>query len=60
VLAEDPAVFRNDLSPAQEKTQLTGRALDAALADPRWEVQPEGPIRAIALTQLPQFEFNQR
>jgi len=31
--------FRNDLSTAQEKTQLTGRALDAALADPRWEVQ---------------------
>jgi hypothetical protein len=31
-------VFRNDLSPAQEKSQLTGRALDAALADPRWEI----------------------
>ncbi|MGH7122113.1 MAG: hypothetical protein ACREFP_24485, partial [Acetobacteraceae bacterium] len=31
--------FRNDLSPPQEKTQLTGRALDAALADPRWEVR---------------------
>lgn len=31
--------FRHDLSPAQEKTQLTGRALDAALADPRWEVR---------------------
>ena len=28
--------FRHDLSPAQEKTQSTGRALDAALADPRW------------------------
>jgi hypothetical protein len=26
--------FRHDLSPAQEKSQLTGRALDAALADP--------------------------
>jgi hypothetical protein len=31
--------FRSDLSPAQEQTQLTGRALDAALADPRWEVR---------------------
>ena len=31
--------FRNDLSPVQTKTRLTGRELDAALADPRWEVQ---------------------
>ena len=31
--------FRHDLSQAQEKSQLTGRALDAALADPRWEVR---------------------
>jgi hypothetical protein len=31
--------FRGELSPAQEKTQLTGRVLDAALADPRWGVQ---------------------
>jgi superfamily II DNA or RNA helicase len=31
--------FRNELTPAQIKTRLTGRELDAALADPRWEVQ---------------------
>jgi hypothetical protein len=31
--------FRSELSQTQEKSQLTGRALDAALADPRWEVQ---------------------
>ena len=28
--------FRARLSPAQVKTRLTGRELDAALADPRW------------------------
>jgi hypothetical protein len=35
----DLRAFRNDLSSAQTKTRLTGRELDAALADPRWEVQ---------------------
>lgn len=35
----DLRAFRDDLSPAQKKTRLTGRELDAALADPRWEVQ---------------------
>jgi hypothetical protein len=30
--------FRSGLSPSQQKTQLTGRALDAALDDPRWAV----------------------
>jgi len=28
--------FRDDLAPSQIKTRLTGRELDAALADPRW------------------------
>jgi len=28
--------FRSELGPAQIKTRLTGRELDAALADPRW------------------------
>lgn len=28
--------FRADLGPSQVKTRLTGRELDAALADPRW------------------------
>jgi hypothetical protein len=31
--------FRETLAPAQVKTRLTGRELDAALADPRWEVR---------------------
>ncbi len=31
--------FRNDLSPSQTKTRLTGRELDAALADPRWDLK---------------------
>jgi hypothetical protein len=31
--------FRDALSPAQIKTRLTGRELEAALADPRWEVK---------------------
>jgi hypothetical protein len=31
--------FRDTLAPAQVKTRLTGRELDAALADPRWEVR---------------------
>jgi hypothetical protein len=31
--------FRNTMSPSQIKTRLTGSELDAALADPRWEVQ---------------------
>lgn len=35
----DSRAFRNDLSPAQTKTRLTGRELDAALADPRWEIE---------------------
>ena len=29
--------FRDTLTPAQIKTRLTGREIDAALADPRWE-----------------------
>jgi hypothetical protein len=32
--------FRNCMSPAQIKARLTGSELDAALADPRWSVQP--------------------
>jgi hypothetical protein len=28
--------FRANLGPSQVKTRLTGRELDAALADPRW------------------------
>ncbi len=28
--------FRGNLGPSQVKTRLTGRELDAALADPRW------------------------
>lgn len=28
--------FRSELTPSQIKTRLTGRELDAALADPRW------------------------
>jgi hypothetical protein len=31
--------FRDELSPAQIKTRLTGREIDAALLDPRWEVR---------------------
>jgi hypothetical protein len=31
--------FRNTMSPSQIKTRLTGSELDAALADPRWEVR---------------------
>ena len=31
--------FRDELSPAQIKIRLTGRELDAALADPRWDVE---------------------
>jgi hypothetical protein len=31
--------FRNNMSPSQIKTRLTGSELDAALADPRWEVR---------------------
>jgi superfamily II DNA or RNA helicase len=31
--------FRNTMSPSQIKSRLTGSELDAALADPRWEVQ---------------------
>jgi len=34
----DLRAFRDDLSLAQQKTRLTGRELDAALADPRWEI----------------------
>jgi hypothetical protein len=30
--------FRNSLTPAQVRTRLTGRELEAALMDPRWEV----------------------
>jgi hypothetical protein len=36
--------FRDTLTPAQVKTRLTGRELDAALADPRWEIDI-GPAR---------------
>jgi hypothetical protein len=28
--------YRAELTPAQVKTRLTGRELDAALSDPRW------------------------
>ena len=31
--------FRNSMSPSQIKSRLTGSELDAALADPRWEVR---------------------
>ena len=31
--------FRSELTPSQIKTRLTGRELDAALADPRWAMQ---------------------
>ena len=31
--------FRNGMSPSQKKSRLTGSELDAALADPRWEVR---------------------
>ena len=30
--------FRNSLTPAQVRTRLTGRELEAALMDPRWEL----------------------
>jgi hypothetical protein len=32
--------FRNTMSPSQMKSRLIGGELDAALADPRWDVQP--------------------
>ena len=35
----DLHTFRNGMSPSQIKTRLTGTELDAALADPRWDVQ---------------------
>jgi hypothetical protein len=31
--------FRDTMSPSQIKTRLTGSELDAALADPRWEIR---------------------
>jgi hypothetical protein len=31
--------FRDTLAPTQVKSRLTGRELDAALADPRWEIE---------------------
>jgi hypothetical protein len=31
--------FRNSMSPSQITARLTGRELDAALADPRWEIR---------------------
>jgi hypothetical protein len=33
--------FRNDLSSAQTRARLTGRELDAALADPRWQARSQ-------------------
>jgi hypothetical protein len=32
--------FRDTVSPAQIKARLTGRELEAALTDPRWDTRP--------------------
>lgn len=37
----DLRAFRSELAPNQIKTRLTGREVDAALADPRWEFSQE-------------------